>query len=150
MLNNTDREQDLLTNMNSYPFLDNKHKPIFDGDLADLNPRVRRERAIDITNAPTVAATKLRAKLELLHQAGELDGGLPILREKVLVGLIPAPDLEYALDQLENESENMCLMGKVPSADEEEEEWHDPTDFTQYIDPVSANILGRSHVPIGI
>ena len=66
MLNNTDREQDLLTNMNSYPFLDNKHKPIFDGDLADLNPRVRRERAIDITNAPTVAATKLRAKLEML------------------------------------------------------------------------------------
>lgn len=123
--------------MNSYPFLDNKHKPIFDGDLTDLNPRVRRERAIDITNAPTVAATKLRAKLELLHQAGELDGGLPILRNGVLVGLIPAPDLEFALDQLESESESVCLMDKVPSADEDDEEWHDPTDFTQYIDPVS-------------
>lgn len=124
--------------MNSYPFLDNKHKPIFDGDIADLVPRVRRERIIDITNSPAVPATKLRAKLDLLYRAGELDGGLPIVREDVLVGLIPAPDLEFALDQLVNESESLCLMDRIPSADEDSENWHDPTDFTPYIDPVSS------------
>lgn len=130
-----DSFQDLLTNMNSYPFLDNKHKPIFTSDLATIVPRVRRERVIDITSSPLVAATDLRSKLELLHRAGELDGGLPILRDDVLVGLIPAPDLEYALDNLPDEENNLCLMACVPSIDEEEEV--DPTDFTPYIDPVS-------------
>lgn len=122
--------------MNSYPFLDNKHKPIFTEDLADIVPRIRKERIIDITNSPVVPATSLRIKLELLHRAGELDGGLPIVRHGILVGLIPAPDLGYALDQLEDEATNLCLMDHVPSIDEDEGE-HDPTDFTPYIDPVS-------------
>jgi chloride channel 3/4/5 len=135
---------DLLTSMNSYPFLDNKHKPIFDGDIADLVPRVRRERLIDITNSPAVPAKKLRAKLDLLYQAGELDGGLPIVREDVLVGLIPAPDLEYALDQLIVESDSICLMDRIPSADEDSENWHDPTDFTPYIDPAPVALDIRS------
>lgn len=125
---------DLLTNMNSYPFLDNKHKPIFTSDLATIVPRVRRERVIDITSSPLVPATDLRSKLELLHRAGELDGGLPILRDDVLVGLIPAPDLEYALDNLPDEENNLCLMANVPSIDEDDGEV-DPTDFTPYIDP---------------
>lgn len=128
--------QDLLTNMNSYPFLDNKHKPIFTSDLATIVPRVRRERVIDITTSPLVPATDLRSKLELLHRSGELDGGLPILRDDILVGLIPAPDLEYALDNLPDEENNLCLMANVPSIDEDEGEV-DPTDFTPYIDPVS-------------
>jgi chloride channel 3/4/5 len=127
--------QDLLTNMNSYPFLDNKHKPVFTGDLADIVPRVRRERVIDITSSPVVSAPTLRKKLEMLHRAGELDGGLPIVRKEVLVGLIPAPDLEYALDQLEDEVSSLCLMERVQSVDEDEYE-DDPTDFTKYIDPV--------------
>ncbi|TGJ82649.1 hypothetical protein E0Z10_g6106 [Xylaria hypoxylon] len=127
---------DLLTMMNSYPYLDNKHKPIFTGKLADIVPRVRRERVIDITNSPLVLATSLRAKLEVLHKAGELDGGLPILRDGVLVGLIPAPDLEYALDNLEDESSSLCLMADIPSIeDEDDDASRDPTDFAQYIDP---------------
>jgi len=127
---------DLLTAMNSYPYLDNKHKPIFTGELADIVSRVRRERVIDITNSPLVSATSLRAKLEILHRAGELDGGLPILRDKILVGLIPAPDLEYALDNLEDESSSLCLMADIPSIDDsDDEENPDPTDFTRYIDP---------------
>ncbi|RYP01237.1 hypothetical protein DL765_010868 [Monosporascus sp. GIB2] len=126
---------DLLTNMNSYPFL-SKHKPIFTSELADIVPRVRRERVIDITNTPMVPASSLRAKLEFLHRAGELDGGLPILRDGVLVGLIPAPDLEYALDKLPDEASSLCLMAHVPSIDDESSDSQpDPTDFTQYIDP---------------
>lgn len=127
--------QDLLTNMNAYPFLDNKHKPVFTEDLADIVPRLRRERVIDITSSPLVPATSLRVKLELLHRAGELDGGLPIVRHDVLVGLIPAPDLGFALDQLEDEGSTLCLMDRVPNIDDEEDE-ADPTDFTPFIDPV--------------
>lgn len=135
---------DLLTNMNSYPFLDNKHKPVFTGDLADIVPRVRRERVIDITNSPLASAPNLRKKLELLHRAGELDGGLPILKRNVLVGLIPAPDLEYALDQLEDEVSSLCLMERVYSNLEEEEDHDDPTDFTKYIDPAPVALDLRS------
>jgi chloride channel 3/4/5 len=121
--------------MNSYPFLDNKHKPIFTENLGDILPRVRRERIIDITTSPLVPAASLRVKLELLHRAGELDGGLPILRNGILVGLIPAPDLGYALDQLESESSDLCLMTRIPRIDEEDDV-PDPTDFTPFIDPV--------------
>ncbi|KUI65450.1 H(+)/Cl(-) exchange transporter 3 [Cytospora mali] len=126
---------DLLTELNSYPFLNNKHKPIFTADLADIVPRVRRERVIDITNSPLVPARGLRRKLERLHAAGELDGGLPILRDGILVGLIPAPDLEYALDQLSDEESDLCLMAQVPSIDDSDDGILDPTDFTRYIDP---------------
>ncbi|SPN98390.1 related to CLC chloride channel protein [Cephalotrichum gorgonifer] len=130
---------DLLTNMNSYPFLDNKHKPIFTSDLAAIVPRVRRERVIDITSSPLVPAASLRKKLEVLHRAGELDGGLPILRDDVLVGLIPAPDLEYALDNLPDKEDNLCLMANVPSIDDDDGEV-DPTDFTPYIDPAPVSL----------
>ncbi|KAA8564000.1 hypothetical protein EYC84_011998 [Monilinia fructicola] len=75
---------DLLTNLNAYPFLNNKHKPVFTSDLADIVPR-----------------------------AGEVDGGLPIIRDDVLVGLIPAPDLEFALDNLDNEEGTLCLMATL-------------------------------------
>ena len=107
--------------MNSYPFLNNKHKPIFTSDLADIVPRVRKERVIDITNSPVVPAASLRIKLEVLHRAGELDGGLPIIRDDILVGLIPAPDLEYALDNLPDEGSSMCLMTSVPSIDDSDD-----------------------------
>ncbi|KAI2630451.1 voltage-gated chloride channel-like protein [Xylaria nigripes] len=127
---------DLLTIMNSYPYLDNKHKPIFTGELDEIVPRFRHERVIDVTTSPLVPARSLRAKLELLHRAGELDGGFPILRDGVLIGLIPAPDLEYALDNLKDESSNFCRMAEVPTIDDDEDDVNpDPTDFTRYIDP---------------
>jgi len=126
-----------LINLNSYPFLNNKHKPIFTSDLADIVPRVRRERIIDISMSPLVSATSLREKLVILHEAGEVDGGLPIIRDDVLVGLIPAPDLEFALDNLEDEASSLCLMVKVTTFDSDDDSSPDPTDFTPYIDPVS-------------
>jgi chloride channel 3/4/5 len=133
---------DLLTDMNSYPFLDNKNHPIFDTELGDLVSRVRRDRVIDIANSPLVRAVDLREKLEILQMAGELDGGLPLVRDKVLVGLIPAPDLEFALDRLENEDTAMCLMatqarwtGLEIGLDNEDSDNFDATDFTPFIDP---------------
>ncbi|KAJ4857343.1 voltage gated chloride channel domain-containing protein [Trichoderma breve] len=140
---------DLLTNMNTYPFLNNKHKPIFTGDLTELVRRLRRERVIDITNSPMVPASSLRTKLELLHRHGELDGGLPILREDVLVGLIPAPDLQFALDQLRDEGSNLCLMDQIPSIDDDDVGSEpDPTDFTQFIDPAPVALDIRSPIDL--
>jgi len=108
-------------------------------------PRVRRERIIDISTSPLVSASSLRVKLDILHQAGEVDGGLPIIREEILVGLIPAPDLEFALDNLDDEAGSLCLMAKVLRLDDsDDEEGADPTDFTPYIDPVSS-ISGTLH-----
>ncbi|KAK4232136.1 putative chloride channel protein [Podospora fimiseda] len=142
---------DLLTEMNSYPFLNNKHKPIFTQELADIVPRVRKERIIDISTSPVVPAMSLRSKLELLHKAGELDGGLPIIRHGILVGLIPAPDLEYALDNLRDEGSSLCLMASVPTIEDSDDEGgsagtavHDPTDFTPYIDPAPVALDIRS------
>ncbi|KAH6841053.1 chloride channel [Chaetomium sp. MPI-CAGE-AT-0009] len=135
---------DLLTEMNSYPYLNNKHKPIFTSDLADIVPRVRKERIIDITTSPVVPALSLRSKLELLHRAGELDGGLPIVRDGILVGLIPAPDLEYALDNLRDEPGSLCLMAPVPSIDDSDDGLPDPTDFTPFIDPAPVALDIRS------
>lgn len=127
-----------MTNLNAYPFLNNKHKPVFTSDLADIVPRIRRERVIDISVSPMIPASSLRQKLEILHQAGEVDGGLPIIRDDVLVGLIPAPDLEFALDNLDNEEDTLCLMATISNYDDSDGEEHsDPTDFTPYIDPVS-------------
>lgn len=126
--------------MNSYPFLGNKMKPVFTTELGDITPRLRAERLIDISNSPLVPARDLRRKLEYLHMAGELDGGLPVVRNDVLVGLIPAPDLEFALDKLENEESCLCLMATHITwngFDDEDEEEIDPTDFTPFIDPVS-------------
>lgn len=144
---------DLLTELNSYPFLDNKVHPVFDTELGDIVPRIRSNRIIDISNAPLVRASDLRQKLHHLHIAGELDGGLPILRNNVLVGLIPAPDLEFALDRLDCEENALCLMASDirwrgfddhnrNSDDDEDGEGGgggggniDPTDFTPFIDP---------------
>ena len=131
--------------MNSYPFLDNKIQPVFTSELGDITPRVRSERVIDITASPLVPALNLRHKLQFLQSAGELDGGLPIVRYGILVGLIPAPDLEFALDKLDDEDETLCLMATAnqyrPGNEEDQE--YDPTDFTSYVDPVGTFVSSR-------
>ena len=129
---------DLLTDLNSYPLLDNKLRPVFTTDLGDITPAVRSYRVIDISNSPVVPAPSLRRKLEHLHSVGEVDGGLPVIRHKVLVGLIPAPDLEFALDKLDDEEQSLCLMAQTTTGrdgEESNDQDDDPTDFTPYIDP---------------
>lgn len=133
---------DLLTDMNSYPFLDNKVRPIFTSELGDITPPIRRDHIIDISEESLIPAPELRDKQRGLQMLGELDGGLPIIKHSILVGLIPAPDLEFALDKLENEENTLCLMspqvdwaaGREPHG-EEEQALYDPSDFTPYIDP---------------
>lgn len=148
---------DLLTDMNAYPYLDAKTRPVFTNDLGDITAPPKRSRLIDISSSPLVPATELRQKLEYMHMAGELDGGLPITRNGILVGLIPGPDLEFALDNLGDEEEALCLMnpqsrsiiGRVgTSRSPDEEDGHestnrrenDPMDFTPYIDPAPVTL----------
>ncbi|CAK97150.1 uncharacterized protein An12g04600 [Aspergillus niger] len=129
---------DMLTDMNSYPFLDSKHQPTSDAQLGDLVRPVRSSRIIDISGSSFVPARELRSKLQNLLMAGELDGGLPILRHGVLTGLIPAPELEYALDNLADEENTLCLMsldGSSAVSDSEDEAETGRVDFGQYIDP---------------
>jgi chloride channel 3/4/5 len=138
---------DLLTDMNSYPFLDNKVRPIFTSELRDITPRRRPEHIIDISEENLIPATELRDKQRNLQILGELDGGLAIVKHGILVGLIPAPDLEFALDKLDNEENTLCLMspqvdwaaGREPHG-EEEDVFYDPSDFTPYIDPAPVSL----------
>ncbi|KAJ6098939.1 hypothetical protein N7467_000474 [Penicillium canescens] len=142
---------DLLTDMNSYPFLDSKLQPTTDAELGDIVRPVRKNRVIDISESPFLSAPQLRSKLEHLLMAGELDSGLPILRDGVLTGLIPAPDLEYALDTLGDEEDNtICLMAMDASTAiyDSENEDADQVDFTRYIDP--APIALDVHSPIDL
>ncbi|PWW79535.1 hypothetical protein C7212DRAFT_275756 [Tuber magnatum] len=142
---------DLLTALNSYPYLDTKMRPVFSSQLSDITPRPRPERVIDITDSVYVSADELREKLQMLQAAGELDGGLPIVRNNILVGLIPAPDLEFALDNLRSsEQDELCCM-------EPKSEWsdgtsddsiRDPTYFSPYIDP--APVALERHSPMDL
>lgn len=92
---------DLLTETNDYPFLDAKTRPLgLTGVLGDLTSRSNHRRVIDVSQSPTVRSSKLREKLAYLHEIGEFDGALPIVRSGILVGLISTPELEFALDRL--------------------------------------------------
>ncbi|KAJ5888666.1 hypothetical protein N7495_008707 [Penicillium taxi] len=142
---------DLLTDMNSYPFLDNKLKPLSDAELGDIYRPFRKDRVIDISNSPLIAATELRVKLEALLMAGELDGGLPILRNGSLAGLIPVPDLEFGLDNLlSNEDNTLCLMSMSASIAIYDSDHEDliHQDFTTYIDPSPVSL--DVHSPIDL
>ncbi|CAI7620806.1 unnamed protein product, partial [Penicillium manginii] len=142
---------DFLTDMNAYPFLDSKLQPISDAELGDIVRPARKKRTIDISGSPFVPASELRSKLEDLLMAGELDSGLPILRNGVLTGLIPAPDLEYALDTLgEDEDHTICLMSMDSSIAIYDSENEDllQDDFTRYIDP--SPIALDVHSPIDL
>ena len=150
---------DLLTEMNSLPFLDNKTNHVFDSELSDITTRTRQTKLIDITLSPLVPATELREKLTTVQGSGELDGGIPIVRDGVLVGLVPAPDLEYALDRIDEERTAMCLMVDSEQhrawsrhfdedADSNVEEDADPTDLLPYIDlsPIALDL----HSPLDL
>jgi chloride channel 3/4/5 len=125
--------------MNSYPFLDNKTHPTCEAYLGDIVPPMRKHRMIDISASPLIPARELREKLDYLLMAGELDSGLPIVRDGVLMGLIPVPDLEYALDKLEDEDDEACVMSVDTPLSDAQDDNDVPqrlNDFTTHIDPV--------------
>ncbi|KAF3938244.1 hypothetical protein ABW19_dt0205159 [Dactylella cylindrospora] len=137
---------DLLTDLNGYPYLDAKLTPVFTSELSDIISSLPTQRIIDLSNSPLVPAVDLRRKLQSLQASGELDGGLPLLRDGILVGLIPAPDLEFALDNLQHEETDLCLMAldDSPHDFESEDGTKALTDFTSYVDPAPIALEIRS------
>lgn len=138
--------------MNSYPYLDAKSHPPFTEDLGDITPQSDASRIIDLSASPLVPASKLRMQLDRMHMAGELDGGLPLVKDGNLVGIIPGPDLEFALDRLgDHEEDALCMMTSTqshprgmfdragPNDDDDDDaastSSNSPLDFSAYIDP---------------
>ncbi|KAK7205943.1 CLC channel [Myxozyma melibiosi] len=94
---------DIIMHVNNFPFLDNQRTPGFSSTLREIVPKATisaTSPVIDVTDSPYISASVLRTKLNFLQMAGEFDGSLPILRAQVLVGLLPGPELEFALDKI--------------------------------------------------
>ncbi|KAK9451357.1 chloride channel [Limtongia smithiae] len=164
---------DSMINNNNFPFLDNQRTPGFSGTIHDIVPKAvisANSPVIDISDSAYISASLLRTKLKVVQNLGEFDGSLPILRNHVLMGLIPAPELDYALDKMKemdafaknlpfrdlgellDSDENLCHL----SADDEEiwrfrhEQQQDAasgqssrvTDFTPFVDrsPITLDV----------
>lgn len=93
---------DLLLDMNAYPYLHNELQPnsefyLYDTDLIESG------NVISITASSKVKAIQLRCELNKLLQMGEIDTTLPIVKGSMLVGLLPASVLKFALDKLDDD-----------------------------------------------
>lgn len=91
---------ELLIAKNDFPYLDNRLVVSFDSSLADLVTRVETANMLDLSKGPYVTVARLEGILSRLHMRGEIDGCVPLVKGSVLVGLISAPQLEFALDQI--------------------------------------------------
>ncbi|CDO52455.1 similar to Saccharomyces cerevisiae YJR040W GEF1 Voltage-gated chloride channel localized to the golgi [Geotrichum candidum] len=94
---------ELLIEKNNFPYLDNRLKISFDNStLADLVTTVDNRDILPSSGKVSVA--RLMDILARLHGRGELDGCVPFVTPAgVLVGLISAPELEFALDKIKEQ-----------------------------------------------
>lgn len=130
--------KDFLTEKNSYPFLNNNHEPVFKSELASILPPVGHENLIDISSSPLVSAQILQMRLDILIRSGGFDGGISIIRDGKLVGILLAWELKIALDNLSDKSTCVSLADKFSSYDQIDTGMHHrPNDFTPIIQPVS-------------
>lgn len=106
---------ELLIEKNNFPYLDNRLKISFDNStLADLDTTVDPRDILPSTGEVSVAC--LAEILARLHSRGELDGCVPFVNHAgVLVGLISAPELEFALDKIKEQ-----FSEEITVEDEEE------------------------------
>lgn len=134
---------DLLIDVNDYPYLDNKKLPHFTAELQNILAPPNTAQLIDITHDEYIHASKLRHKLNTLQECGYADGGFPLMRNRVLVGYISATELEFALDQVDDDAK--VFLTATDGRLEESESAH-PTNFSIYVDhaPVSLSI----HAPM--
>lgn len=95
---------EILIEKNDFPYLDNRVTLPFDSSLADIMPQVLPDHIIDISTGPYVTAGNLETILYRLHSRGEIDACIPIVKGNILFGIIPAPELEFALDKIRGES----------------------------------------------
>ncbi|SCV02826.1 LANO_0G00474g1_1 [Lachancea nothofagi CBS 11611] len=108
---------EMLIRKNDFPFLDNHKIRNFGGhefDLKDIVTKVDQGGSsafINLTNSSHFSSISLREMLNELQREGLVDGCLPVLKERILEGILPAPDLELALDKLQCFSDEYKLSG---------------------------------------
>lgn len=93
---------EILIERNNFPFLDNRITLSFDSSLADIceQDSTKKGPVIDISAGSYVTAGSLNKVLHELHMYGEIDGCIPIVKHETLFGVLPAPELEFALDKI--------------------------------------------------
>ncbi|KAH9205569.1 hypothetical protein DL95DRAFT_417321 [Leptodontidium sp. 2 PMI_412] len=128
--------QDIFKEISDCHFLSSRNQPLLLSELGDIGPMMlSRDHVIDISDSPLVPARNVRALVEHLQECGELDSGLPIVRDNILLGLGPVPDMEYALDRLEDEDNSFCFMGSDGNVlDDADQDPPDPANFAPFID----------------
>lgn len=119
---------ELLIHKNDFPFLDNRVPTAFDSQLSDLVTMLPKSEIIDVQNSIYVSSTRLRQMLSVLQNRGEFDGCIPILKGKALMGLISAPELEFALDRIQTRCEELeydeAVLCKMPVRDSDMKRYH--------------------------
>lgn len=91
---------------NDLPFLDNGKSHDFsqhENDLRHLITNVDHSRKgtfVDVSRSAYVSSAMLRLLLNKLQREGLVDGCVPVLKDGKLVAILPAPELELALDKL--------------------------------------------------
>lgn len=96
---------ELQIKKNDYPFLDNRKTLAFDSSLADLVSHFPRKLCIDMDEgdedgSAKVTVGQLKDMLAQVQVRNGIDGSIPLVRNDNVVGLLPALELEVALDRI--------------------------------------------------
>ncbi|KAG5355279.1 H(+)/Cl(-) exchange transporter 4 [Yarrowia sp. C11] len=96
---------ELQIKKNDYPFLDNRKTLAFDSSLADLVSHFPRKLCIDMDEgdedgSAKVTVGQLKEMLAQVQVRNGIDGSIPLVRNDNVVGLLPALELEVALDRI--------------------------------------------------
>jgi hypothetical protein len=90
--------------------------PAENGSNPGEPPTSKPSWTLAMSAAATVQVRKLRQPIESIRRSGYDDGCLPILRDGRLYGLIPEPNLRWALDRVYvSDDETIDLSGTDPS-----------------------------------
>lgn len=120
---------ELIIQKQEFPFLDNRRILAFDSPLEDLVTILGKDEVLDVSSSPYVKLTHLRAMLSSLQARAQYDGCIPIVSGNMLRGLISAPELEFALDLIEQRSAQIGytdpIVCKLPVTDEDKERYQD-------------------------
>ncbi|ODV92340.1 hypothetical protein CANCADRAFT_30518 [Tortispora caseinolytica NRRL Y-17796] len=123
---------DLQIAAKKYPFLDPRESPVYVSTLAEAlddngvrsvkNGATMNYPVIDISRSGKVSAMQLSVYLKNLQKSGESDSGIPVIGAgRVIQGILPGPELAFALDAMEAEvgrpleEDDMCLLGSMDS-----------------------------------
>ncbi|ODQ68015.1 hypothetical protein NADFUDRAFT_5216, partial [Nadsonia fulvescens var. elongata DSM 6958] len=108
-----------LIKKNDFPFLDNRAADVstmaVDIEVGDIISPLPSNLMLDVTDTTSVSVEKLKLILNSIQFLKGLDGSIPLVkrtksRNKILVGLLPALELEYALDILQDYSSSFKFI----------------------------------------